>query len=65
MKFLTHNCHQDVDANGDPHLGLDRVIAGAEEMLNPQVLLDPLEEQFDLPSALVRNTKTLPLFGSL
>jgi len=54
MKLLAHDRHQHVDAYRDPHLSLDRVVARAEEMLDSQVLLDPLEEQFHLPSALVQ-----------
>ncbi len=34
-------------------LGLDRVLGGAEEALDAQVLLDPLKEQLDLPAAFV------------
>ena len=36
--------------DGDPYLRLDRVLAGAKEHLDTQMLLDPLEEQFDLPA---------------
>jgi hypothetical protein len=36
-------------------LGFDRVFAGSVEGLNTQVLLDPLEEQFNLPAALVES----------
>ena len=44
---------QNVDADGDPDLGLDRVLAGAEKALDTQMLLDPFEEQFHLPALLV------------
>ena len=36
--------------DGDPYLRLDRVLAGAKEHLDTQMLLDPLEERFDLPA---------------
>ncbi len=44
---------QDVDRDGDPDLGLDGVLGGAEEALDAQVLFDPFEEQLDLPAAFV------------
>ena len=44
---------QQIDANGNPDLGHDSVFRGAEEGLDLQVLLDPFEEQFDLPAGLV------------
>jgi hypothetical protein len=44
---------QQVDRDGDPDLGFDRVFAGSVEGLDAQVLLDPLEEQFHLPAAFV------------
>ena len=40
---------QEVD-HGGPDLGQDGVFRGAEERLDFQVLLDPLEERFNLPS---------------
>ena len=40
-------------ADCDPDLGSYGVVRGSEEGLDPQVLLDPFEEQLDLPSALV------------
>ena len=43
----------EVGTEGDPYLGQYRVACGAEECLDLQVLLDPLEEQLDLPSFLV------------
>ena len=76
-KLLLDDGHQDVDGDGDPDLGLHGVLGGAVEALDAQVLLDPLEEQFDLPAAtvqramvsagrvklLVRNTKRLVGLG--
>ena len=44
---------QDVDGDSDPDLRLDGVLGGAEEALDAQVLLDPFEEQLDLPAAFV------------
>src|SRR5579885_39476 len=44
------DCNQHVDRDGDPDLGFDRVLRGSKEGLDAQVLLDPLEEQLDLPA---------------
>lgn len=44
--------HQ-ADAHGDPDLGHHRVLAVAQKGLDFEVLLDSLEEQFDLPARLV------------
>ena len=44
---------EDVDRDGDPDLGLHGIFGCPEEPLDPQMLLDPFEEQFDLPAALV------------
>ena len=55
-QFLFGDRDQYVSGNGAPNLRLERVLAGAEEALNVQVLLDPLEEQFDTPATLVQRT---------
>jgi len=47
---LIENDHQQVGADRDLDLRLHRVLAGSVEGLGPEVLLDPLEEQFDLPT---------------
>ena len=52
-QLLPQDSHQDVNAHGDPHLGFDCVGAVAEKVFDPQVLLDPFEEQLHLPAALV------------
>src|SRR5437762_343965 len=53
LQFSSQDCHQQVGADRDPDLRLDGIGGEAEDVLDPQVLLDPFEEQFDLPSALV------------
>ena len=53
MQTLLHDGDEHVDRDRYPDLRLHRVLRGAEEPLDPQVLLDPLEEQFDLPTAFV------------
>src|SRR6266853_546274 len=53
LEALLDDGDEDVDRDGDPELGFHRVFGCPEELLDPQTLLDPLEEQLDLPSALV------------
>ena len=50
LETLLYNGNQDVRADGDPDLRLHRILAGAQKRLDTQVLLDPFEEQFDLPA---------------
>ena len=52
MKPLFQDSHKQVDAKSHPDLDLDGIGRRAEEGLDPQVLLDPLEEQLDLPAQL-------------
>ena len=51
---LLDDGHQDIDGDGDPDLRLDSVLGGTEERLDAKMLLDPLEEQFDLPAATIQ-----------
>lgn len=44
------NSDQHVSADRDPDLRLDRVLGRTKKCLDPQMLLDPFEEQFDLPA---------------
>ncbi len=44
---------QQVDAEGDPELAEDGIGRSPEEALDLEVLLDPLEEELDLPAFLV------------
>jgi hypothetical protein len=39
---------------GGPDLRLDSIFRGAEERLDPQVLFDPFEEEFDLPAVFIK-----------
>ena len=48
-----HDSDEDVNRDSDPNLAFDRVLGGPEERFDAQVLLDPLEEQFNLPAILV------------
>ena len=42
---------QEVDRDGHPHLSFDRIVGGSIEGFYAEVLLDPFEEEFDLPAA--------------
>src|SRR5260221_9043855 len=56
MKPLFDDGHEDVDRDRDPDLSLDRVLGSAEERLDSEMLLDPLEEELHLPAAFVERT---------
>ena len=51
---LPDDGYQDVDRDGDPHLRLHGILRGPEECLDPKMLLDPPEEELDLPALLVQ-----------
>ena len=53
METFSNDGDKDIGGNGDPDLGLYRIVGSAVEGLDSEMLLDPFEEQFDLPSALV------------
>ena len=54
MQTLLRNGDQQVGGYGNPYLRLHRVLAGAKEPLDAQVLLDPFEEQLHLPALAVQ-----------
>ena len=43
----------EVNADCDPDLGFDGIVAEANEGFDAQVLFDPFEEQFNVPAAFV------------
>ena len=45
---------EDIDRDGDPDLSLHGVLGCPIERLDPKVLLDPSEEQFDLPAEFIK-----------
>ena len=53
MKLFLHNGYQDIHRQGDPDLGEYRVFGGAVERFDPQVLFEPTEEEFHLPTAAI------------
>src|SRR5438477_329454 len=55
MEAFLDDRDEDINGHRDPDLSSHGVLGGAEETLEPKVLLDPLEEQLDLPTALVQS----------
>ena len=55
MKLLFDDGNEHVSGLGVPDLRLYRVLARAQKSFDAQVLLDPLEEQLDLPAILVQS----------
>jgi hypothetical protein len=47
------NGHQHVNGDGSPDLNLDGILGGSIERFDTKMLLDPFEEEFDLPAALI------------
>ena len=54
LQFLFDDRYKHIYTDRDPDLRLDGVDRGAKKRLDSQVLFDPLEEQFDLPSQFVQ-----------
>ena len=50
MKHLSGNGKQQVIADGNPYLRVYRILAGSVERLDVQMLFDPFEETFHLPT---------------
>ena len=53
VSFVFQIRQHEIDTEGDPNLGQHRVACSTEEGLDLQVLLDPLEQQLDLPTFFV------------
>ena len=53
-QLLLEDRHEHVDTDGDPDLSLHRVLGGAVEGLDPQIVLDPFEEQLVFQQAVIR-----------
>ena len=74
MTFF-ENSHEQVNGDGDPHLDSNDVLRSAVEGFDSQMLFDPFEEEFDVPTATVKlgdlqrrfgeivGEKHIPLFG--
>jgi hypothetical protein len=53
FELLVKDGHHEVNGHCNPDLGLHRIGTGAEVVFDAQVAFDPLEEELDLPTALV------------
>lgn len=53
MEAFSDDGNKNMGGDGDPDLGFYRIDGSAVEGLDAKMLLDPFEEQFYLPSALV------------
>lgn len=65
MQAFFGNSDQHICGYGYPYLSFHRVLAGAKEHLDAQVLLDPLEEQLHLPALTVQTGDLLGLQGKV
>ena len=52
--ILVQEPQQQVSNHRHQHLYLDRILRGTQKGLDLQVLLDPLEKQFNLPALFVK-----------
>ena len=55
MQFLFNNGDQYICRDGAPDLRLHGVLAVTQKMFNTQMLLNPFEEQFNLPTTFVQS----------
>ena len=53
MEAFSNDGDKDISGDGNPDLRLYRIFGSAVESLDAEMLFDPFEEQFDLPSARV------------
>ena len=53
MQTFFQNGDEQINGDGGPDLSADRVWRGAVKGFDAQMLLDPFEEEFDLPTALI------------
>ena len=54
MKLFLNNGNEHVGRHGAPDLRLHCFLAVAQKLLDTQLLLDPFEEQLDVPAAFVQ-----------
>jgi hypothetical protein len=54
VEFLLEDGNEQVNADGNPDLSLDRVLGCSIEGLNAKILLDLFEKEFHAPTALVK-----------
>ena len=65
LEPFLHDRDQHVRADCDPDLRLHGVLAGTEKRFYTQVLLDPLEEQFDLPALPIQLSDQIGFQGKI
>ena len=53
--MLLHDGYKHINGDGDPDLALHRIFRCAIKRFDSQMLLDPFEEQLDLPTTLVKS----------
>ena len=54
VEFLLEDGNEQVNADGNPDLGLDGVLGCSIEGLNVKILFDPFEKEFHAPTALLK-----------
>ena len=52
FEFFLDNRHKNINADGNPDLGLHSIDTCAEKCFDSQILLDPFEKDFYSPTAL-------------
>ena len=65
MQAFLRDGNEQICRYGNPYLRLDRVLAGAKEHLDAQMLLDPFEEQLHLPTLTVQVCDQFRLQGKV
>ena len=51
-ELLLDDRHQHIYGDGNPDLSFHGVLGSSVKRLDPKILFDPFEEEFDLPTAL-------------
>ena len=54
LEFFLDDCDQNINADGNPNLGLYCVLGSSKEGLDFQILFDPFEKDFYSPAAFVK-----------
>ena len=53
MEIMSNNCDETVGDDSDVYLNSNRILRFSPKGLDPEVLLNPFEKQFNLPSVAV------------
>ena len=64
MTFF-ENSDEQINGDGDPHLDSNGVLRSAVEGFDSQMLFDPFEEEFDVPTATVKLSDIQRRFGEI